>query len=165
MTIEFPSTVNNRIIRGSYSWQAKDDLARSNYDQGPTDSRRRFTKLMAEVSLGLRLTSSELGYLEEFYELTLGHGSKWFVMRLYKGGYVGYVVKFSEPPKPSDTPGQINGQMNFSVSFSLEVRDFFIRRGDGELWLIGFYGDEWVFEFFADIHHTLTVDYPAALGF
>ena len=136
MTIYWPDDLPYLEVMKSLQVDPRDEAARSSFDQGPGRVRNRYTQALTVVSFVLNpLSDEEFESFKSFYRDTLHNGTRWFRMRLWSSGYVGYDVQFTQKYQAGD----YDVPNYWQVSLSLVVRDYQLERTQTDI----FVGSQW----------------------
>ena len=103
----------------SYGIDPQSQVARTDMDQGPARTRRRFTSAPTHYSVRWVMTKDEFAIFEAWYEYEVAAGAGSFAASLWNGqGFKSVECTFTEPWKATPV-----GPINFAVTGTLEVRD------------------------------------------
>lgn len=103
----------------SYGIDPQSQVARTDMDQGPARTRRRFTSAPTHYSVRWVMTKDEFAIFEAWYEYEVAAGAGSFTASLWNGqGFKSVECTFTEPWKATPV-----GPINFAVTGTLEVRD------------------------------------------
>jgi hypothetical protein len=156
--INWLSFLNYLVERDNYTIDPHDDNARTDFDQGPSRVRRRFTKSRTMIALTWPMNANEMSVFETFYKVDLNNGTAWFNIPIYiSDSYVTREARFV---------GKYNsknfGAFDWSVSATLEIRD--MPAFDSGTWyliklMLGMVPVETVLT--DPLEHWVNVEYPA----
>jgi len=154
----WPEALNYVLDRGSFSIEEQ-DVARSDFDDGPALVRTRFTNTTTMYNGTITLTDSEFNLFRGFYKNALASGSRWFSIPLWEGtDYSVHKVRFKEPYQIRD-----EGWNQYTLGIKLEVRDY-ATYSIFASYLIGLYGVDFVINEMADpLQIIINIDYPQVM--
>lgn len=169
---EWPTTVPHQPVAGTMEIVEVDDAARSDFDPpGEPEVRNRSTHSLTNVSFVIiPMTDAQNEARKNFVRNDLRRGVRWFRMRLYQSGYVGYECQLAKPMQSSDhdelegDKTRDGGVVYWNVGIELIVRDFDIPRSGGQIWLVETYGDQQVYDWMLSIKEVVNVGYPSVFG-
>ena len=121
MAISWPTNVNYILDRNSFGLDPNDQVARSDFDDGPQLVRMRFTHPTYIYSGSITMTNSEFMTFTSFYKNVLAQGTRWFNVPVWVGNsYVINKVRFKDKYTVTDA-----GFDQYTVGVQWEVREYF----------------------------------------
>lgn len=119
--LTWPSNLNYILDRSSFAIDPNDQIARSDFDDGPPMVRMRYTNPTYLYQGAITMTNEEFMVFHSFYRNVIAQGTKWFLMSVWIGtSYVVHKCRFKEKFTVSDA-----GWNQYTVNINLEVRDYF----------------------------------------
>lgn len=111
---DWPSTLPAPAIN-TFKEVPPDNLIRSSMDKGPDKVRRRTTANISPVSFSLKLTSTQVQTLDDFYRTTINSGADEFTYTHPRTG-LSVTARFIEPPQYREIAGVL-----YEVPIQLEI--------------------------------------------
>lgn len=161
---EWPASVPYKPVSGTMQIEEVDDASRADLDpSGEPLVRGRSTHVLTHVSFTIiPMTDAENEARKSWIRTPLQNGKRWFRMRLYQSGFIGYECQLIQPMGAVDhnevTP------VLWDVTVALLVRSFDNPRSPAEIWLVTTYGEEIVHGWVASIEQDVNINYPAVFG-
>jgi len=158
-TPTWPSNLNNLAERGSWNKSPNEPVLRSEFDNGPARTRRRFTRQITNIAFTVQMTEEEHAAFEGFFQDDLRSGAGWFNMPVYLGrsGYETTRVRFTEPYQVRDA-----GFRHVKVSAKLEAIMVPLLSGGGA-YFIAVYGEEALDDLNDALDPIVNEVYPAVM--
>lgn len=114
MAEAWPSTLQNKVDRDSFSYEFGETTIRSQMDIGPDKVRRRTTRPIDKLTTSIQLDYSEYSTFQVFFNTTLNGGVNKFT---YENPLTGVLEEFRFTKPPSIRP--LGGRV-FTVSMEWE---------------------------------------------
>ena len=114
MTAAWPATLPQYVLQEGYAENGRENSIRSNMEQGPAKTRKRYTSAIRKFSVALYMTAAQVDIFDAFYESDLAFGSisfTWVHPRTQASG------TFRILNQPAYTP---TGP-NYKVQFDMEL--------------------------------------------
>jgi hypothetical protein len=111
----WPSTLQQRVNKDTFSYKKGSTVIKSDVDIGPSKIRRRFTRAVDLISCSIWLTIPQYTIFENFYNIEVAGGATSFFFNHPITG-VQLLVRFTTEPDYRPVGG-----VDFAVAFTLEV--------------------------------------------
>lgn len=118
--INWPAALDYHVNKGTFRFTQSENQLRTDFEQGPARSRRRFTRQVATSEFSMSLSAPEFATFKRFFAEDLDYGVNWFNFPIWTGSdYTSHEVRMQEPYTASDDVA-----LDYTrVSVRLEIRN------------------------------------------
>jgi hypothetical protein len=112
----WPGTLPDKVLKNGYDEVFADNVIRTPMEVGPPKVRRRSTAAPKFFRVSQLLSSTQVGYLDTFYNTTLSSGSIQFDWKHPRTGSAVTTMRFKTPPRVQYVSGD-----KFRAEYELEI--------------------------------------------